>query len=159
MPQPECPPENAQPCKTLSIIILYLMPYRKCTWGTGELCYRTWGAQGCSGDDGSRGFPGGMSSKQAHVGRCLWLCKTGTGNGGPLAQVLKADCSSPLTDHWKFKTSVMSERSSSTMGTDGKEWAWPPKEDFLLPHYYCGQIEAVESAALGNLPALCCQQC
>lgn len=165
MPQPECPPENAQPCKTLSIIILYLMPYRKCTWGTGELCYGTWGAQGCSGDDGSRGFPGGMSSRQpsltqqAYVGRCLWICKTSTGNGGPLAQVLKAGCSSLLTDPWKFETSVMSERSSSTVGTDGKEWAWPPKEDFLLPRYYCGQIEAVESAALGKLPALCCQEC
>lgn len=138
MPQPECPPENAQPCKTLSIAILYLMPYRKCTWGTGELCCGTWGAQGCSGDDGSRGFHGGMSSRQpslaqqVHVGRCLWLCKTCTENGDPLAQVLKAGCSSPLTDPWKFKTFVVSERTSSTMGTAGKEWAWPPEKDFLL---------------------------
>lgn len=91
-----------------------------------------------SGDDGSRGFLGGMSCRQpslaqeAHVGRCLWLCNTCTGGGGPLAQVVKAGCSTPLTYPWKFKTFVVSERSSSTMGTDGKEWAWPPKEDFLL---------------------------
>lgn len=50
-----------------------------------------------------------------HDGPCLWLCKTCAGSGGPLARVLKAGCNSPLTDPWKCKTSVMSERSSSTI--------------------------------------------
>lgn len=141
-----------------------------CTWGTGKLCRWAWDSQSCSADDGSRGLPRGMSrrqqslAQQEHVGRCFWLCKTCIGDDGPLAQVLKAGCSSPLTfENWRLLLCLKETASPyfilGRVRTDGKECACLQKRICFLLHYYCGQIEAAKSAALEKTSTLCCREC
>lgn len=138
----QCPPENTQPCKTFSIVILCLMWYRNVHPENGKVvlldmeCWKLlcwWWLQRLSW---------GMSRRQQslvqreHVGRCLWLCKTCTGDDGPLVQRLKAGCSSPLTfENWRILLCLKEAALPWFIlgrARAGEKCAWPPKEDFLL---------------------------